>query len=687
MSHTRHRHLTRAVTAALAWSLVAAVLVGLNASPAEAVVPKLAGTYTAAIEPLARYVGQSTCSPKAKPGTVAFANLLLRTYPNSRSLGISRACNVGGQSEHKEGRAFDWGVSVHSARDRASVNALIQWLFKSDAYGNRYAMARRLGIQYIIWNHRIWGSYAAGAGWRKYTGSNPHTDHVHFSLSWAGARKQTSFWHPRDFPNDSGSSPSKPKPKPTPTPTPTKPPQDYPDPTPDEPRPAPALPEPKPPRTLDSAQPLSDENLSVPTSVRAGARTVKALAAGRRYLIEASGTYRYETKAGSVADSECSTRAGSSWQRERSVRADQWDADHLDLYVDGHDLQAEADNGQSCDDGHVYRWVYEPQRSGRVPFAVWDPTSYRDNRGSLRVHVLDLGAVRDTMSWQVPADRKAGATSPGVLRGGRDYLVTVAGTWQNGQGGTADAECALSDGRWRRDIDSYDMLAGDWGYDSASPRISGVRTLPVSGGSDCDPGHTYTWVQHADRTTPLNVRVSDPDGFADNTGALEVSVAPYDGSATDPAPTPTPTPTPTPAPSAPEYLHVDSRSATPVRTTREYPAGTSLRVTASGMYFLRDAQDWVVADAECTVTSTDYRWRPTRLDGVFNGQMSPLGDLVVNGGLVTWTPSSGWGSCDSSNHEYTYDLTTTRSGPLWFVVADDDYSNNKGTLDVEVETR
>jgi hypothetical protein len=55
-------------------------------------------------------------------------------------------------------------------------------------------MARRLGVMYIIHNRRIWGSYRAGEGWRPYVGANPHTDHVHFSFSWAGARKQTSYW-------------------------------------------------------------------------------------------------------------------------------------------------------------------------------------------------------------------------------------------------------------------------------------------------------------------------------------------------------------------------------------------------------------------------------------------------------------------------------------------------------------
>jgi hypothetical protein len=37
-------------------------------------------------------------------------------------------------------------------------------------------------------------AYRAADGWRPYVGANPHTDHAHFSFSWAGARKQTSYW-------------------------------------------------------------------------------------------------------------------------------------------------------------------------------------------------------------------------------------------------------------------------------------------------------------------------------------------------------------------------------------------------------------------------------------------------------------------------------------------------------------
>lgn len=146
------------------------------------------------IEPYAAHDPQTGCSPAAKPGVVGFRDLLLATYPISRDLGISRACSIGGPSEHKEGRAFDWGVRTNRTTERASADALLRWLFATDEDGNRHANARRLGIMYIVWDHKIWGAYHADAGWRPYRGSSPHTDHIHFSFTWPGAGAATSFW-------------------------------------------------------------------------------------------------------------------------------------------------------------------------------------------------------------------------------------------------------------------------------------------------------------------------------------------------------------------------------------------------------------------------------------------------------------------------------------------------------------
>lgn len=43
------------------------------------------------------------------------------------------------------------------------------------------ANAQRLGVKYIIWNRRYNG--LDGKGWVPYTGTSPHTDHVHISFN------------------------------------------------------------------------------------------------------------------------------------------------------------------------------------------------------------------------------------------------------------------------------------------------------------------------------------------------------------------------------------------------------------------------------------------------------------------------------------------------------------------------
>jgi hypothetical protein len=148
----------------------------------------------APLDDLAPYQPQTTCDPSPKPGVVGFQQIVLASFPSTPSWGISRDCSVGGPSEHKEGRAWDWGVAAGDPGDHAAANQVFHWLFRADALGRPFAMARRLGVMYVIYDRHIWGSYRATEGWRPYVGANPHTDHAHFSFSWAGARKQTSYW-------------------------------------------------------------------------------------------------------------------------------------------------------------------------------------------------------------------------------------------------------------------------------------------------------------------------------------------------------------------------------------------------------------------------------------------------------------------------------------------------------------
>ena len=123
------------------------------------------------------------------PGPTAFAQLLNGHY-GRHIYGINRRC----AAEHGEGRALDWMVNAYSADGLALGNAITRWLSAPDAQGRPGAMARRFGINYIIWNRQMWRAYDPGRGWAPYSGVSPHTDHIHISFTWDGAYQRTSWW-------------------------------------------------------------------------------------------------------------------------------------------------------------------------------------------------------------------------------------------------------------------------------------------------------------------------------------------------------------------------------------------------------------------------------------------------------------------------------------------------------------
>jgi len=167
-------------------------------------VPSTPSALPSDIEGLASYVPANSCDPHAKPGTTAVGNLLVQTYGSY--YGIDRTCGTDPlpTSEHYDGRAVDYFQNVRVPAQKAKIQGFISWLFAKDAQGHAYANARRLGVMYLIWNNKIWGSYRASEGWRAYSScaTHPstaydttcHRDHIHISLSWAGAMKKTSFW-------------------------------------------------------------------------------------------------------------------------------------------------------------------------------------------------------------------------------------------------------------------------------------------------------------------------------------------------------------------------------------------------------------------------------------------------------------------------------------------------------------
>jgi peptidoglycan hydrolase-like protein with peptidoglycan-binding domain len=156
------------------------------------------------------YNGQKVCDPHAKPGVVAFAELMVSHYKvgSAQPWYMERSCN-NGVTEHSDGRAWDWMLSVDNKDQKAIADSVVAWLSAPDAQGRPGAMARRFGIMYIIWNKKMWRAYDPGRGWAAYTGSAPHTDHIHFSFTWDGAYKRTSWWTGRAVTTvDPGPTPS-----------------------------------------------------------------------------------------------------------------------------------------------------------------------------------------------------------------------------------------------------------------------------------------------------------------------------------------------------------------------------------------------------------------------------------------------------------------------------------------------
>lgn len=154
------------------------------------------------IDAYARYQGQTVCDPTVKPGTQYLMDLVLSYYRAGRRSTLARACTIGGQSEHKEGRALDWGLSVDNPTEKAAGDEFTTWLTAVGPDGDVGYNARRLGVMYIIWNSRIWSNSSSSAGWRDYTGTSPHTDHVHVSLSWNGAYQRSSWWSGTAIPSE-----------------------------------------------------------------------------------------------------------------------------------------------------------------------------------------------------------------------------------------------------------------------------------------------------------------------------------------------------------------------------------------------------------------------------------------------------------------------------------------------------
>ena len=164
--------------------------------------------YDEAPEDYASYQPQTKCRKKAMPGTVELAAWINHRFSGGTATASVRPCSSGGTSEHKDGRAIDWSMDATKKKQRREVGRFLDGLRAEDDDGNADALARRMGIMYVIWNDQIYASYDEFARRDYQSSSCPklkscsatlrHRDHVHISLSRPGGRGDTSWYVAHD---------------------------------------------------------------------------------------------------------------------------------------------------------------------------------------------------------------------------------------------------------------------------------------------------------------------------------------------------------------------------------------------------------------------------------------------------------------------------------------------------------
>jgi hypothetical protein len=142
------------------------------------------------------------CQPRSTPGIRLLTSWIDRHYPGD-SWGVYRCERLDKhtRSLHSEGRALDWHLDARRKPERRAANSLISLLLAPDADGNGQALARRMGVQELIFNCRGWFGgeegmqpYSACQGRRRVDPTTAHRDHIHIGLNRAGAKARTSFW-------------------------------------------------------------------------------------------------------------------------------------------------------------------------------------------------------------------------------------------------------------------------------------------------------------------------------------------------------------------------------------------------------------------------------------------------------------------------------------------------------------
>ena len=152
------------------------------------------------------YDSAERCHKREKPGVVRFAAWLDR-HAAGQFWGSYRCEKWGKRSAslHAENRAIDWHLDAGVSAERDAARRLIHTLLAPDRAGTPRALARRMGVEEIIWDCSYWGAgmedfkryspcFTRRGKPRRIDRTTAHKDHIHFGMSRAGAQGRTSFW-------------------------------------------------------------------------------------------------------------------------------------------------------------------------------------------------------------------------------------------------------------------------------------------------------------------------------------------------------------------------------------------------------------------------------------------------------------------------------------------------------------
>ena len=156
------------------------------------------------------YDKATKCKNRKNPGIVAMTGWL---GANTRGeFWGSYRCEKWGKdsaSLHAENRAIDWHLDAAVKADRKAADKLFRLLLAPDSAGNPQALARRMGVEELIFDCGYWGAgmtdfkpYSVcytkkGKPRKKVDRTAAHRDHVHIGMTKAGAKGSTSFWTER----------------------------------------------------------------------------------------------------------------------------------------------------------------------------------------------------------------------------------------------------------------------------------------------------------------------------------------------------------------------------------------------------------------------------------------------------------------------------------------------------------